>query len=64
MRNDRLGAVERPAMTRSQSAAGIVAIVWRVIVPAELTSTSMLPACAAISEASRAKAAPSATSSA
>src|SRR5436305_13575303 len=36
------------AMTRSQSATGIAAIVWRVIVPAELTSTSMPPAFAAI----------------
>src|SRR5712671_2645138 len=52
------------AMTRSQSATGIAAIVCRVIVPAELTSTSIPPATAAISDASRAKAAPSATSSA
>src|SRR5438874_12513030 len=41
------------AMIRSQSAVGIAAIVWRVIVPAELTRISMPPARAAISEASR-----------
>src|SRR5215204_749938 len=52
------------AMMRSQSATGIAAIVCRVIVPAELTSTSMLPALIAISLARRAKASPSATSSA
>jgi len=37
-------------------------MVCRVIMPAELTSTSMPPACCAISAASRAKASPSATS--
>src|SRR5438552_1693056 len=52
------------AMIRSQSALGISAIVWRVIVPAELTRISMPPARAVISEASRLKASPSATSSA
>src|SRR2546423_275310 len=52
------------AMIRSQSALGIAAIVWRVIVPAELIRISMPPARAAISEASRLNASPSATSSA
>src|SRR5215207_8018973 len=52
------------AMMRSQSATGIAAIVCRVIVPAELTSTSMPPSLTAISSARRAKASPSATSSA
>jgi hypothetical protein len=51
-------------MTRSQLATGIEAIVCRVIVPAELTKTSMPPAFAAISAANAAKAGPSETSSA
>src|SRR4029077_1895383 len=50
------------AMMRSQSAACIVAIVCRVIVPAALTKTSMPPSRAAMSVARRRKAGPSATS--
>src|SRR5207237_5877066 len=53
-----------PAWFRAQSALGMAAIGWRVIVPAELTRMSMPPGRAAISEASRLKAPPSATSSA
>src|SRR5665213_1119082 len=50
-------------ITRSHSAALIVPSVFWVIVPAQLTSTSMPPEAAAISPASRAKSGPSATSS-